>query len=96
MWFALTLHFGRRTRHEARQVKFGGIALKKDEASGEEYLEWTTERESKTRHGDEMNTEYLFVRKRTKQATRNVQCLATNNLSTGDRKKPNRRKAHSS
>ena len=53
MWFLLTLHFGHRARHEARQIKFGDIALKKDEASGEEYLEWTTERESKTRHGDE-------------------------------------------
>ena len=48
MWFLLTLHFGHRARHEARQIKFGDIALKKDEASGEEYLEWTTERESKT------------------------------------------------
>ena len=34
-------------------MKFGDIVLRKDEASGEEYLEWSTERESKTRHGDE-------------------------------------------
>ena len=34
-------------------MKFGEIVLRKDEASGEEYLEWSTERESKTRHGDE-------------------------------------------
>ena len=27
--------------------------MRKDEASGEEYLEWSTERESKTHHGDE-------------------------------------------
>lgn len=53
MWFLLTLHFGHRARHEARQMKFGDIVLRKDEASGEEYLEWSTERESKTRHGDE-------------------------------------------
>ena len=30
MWFLLTLHFG----HRARQIKFGDIALKIDEASG--------------------------------------------------------------
>lgn len=53
MWFLLTLHFGHRARHEARQMKFGDIVLRKDEASGEEHLEWSTERESKTRHGDE-------------------------------------------
>jgi len=53
MWFLLTLHFGHRARHEARQLKFGDVVLRKDEASGEEYLEWSTERESKTRHGDE-------------------------------------------
>ena len=52
MWFLLTLHFGHRARHEARQMKFGDIILRKDEASGEEFLEWKTERESKTRHGD--------------------------------------------
>ena len=40
MWFLLTLHFGHRARHEARQMKFGDIVLRKDEASGEEYLEW--------------------------------------------------------
>ena len=53
MWFLLTLHYGHRARHEARQMKFGDIVLRQDEASGEEYLEWSTERESKTRHGDE-------------------------------------------
>jgi len=39
MWFLLTVYFGHRARHEARQMKFGDIVLKKDEASGEEYLE---------------------------------------------------------
>ena len=39
--------------HDARQMKFGEIVLRKDEASGEEFSEWKTERESKTRHGDE-------------------------------------------
>ena len=96
MCFLLTLHFGHRARHEARQIKFGEIALKKDEASGEEYLEWTTERESKTRHGDENEHQNLSVPKRTKQATGNVQCLASKNLYTKDQKKPNHRKARSS
>ena len=44
-WFLLTIHFGHRARHEARQIKFGDIALRKNKESGEEYLEWTTERE---------------------------------------------------
>ena len=35
MWFLLTLHFGHRARHEARQMTFGDIVLRKDEASGE-------------------------------------------------------------
>ena len=73
MWFLLTLHFG----HRARQIKFGDIALKIDEASGEEYLEWTTERESKTRHGDENEHQRSF---RPKQATGNVQFLAPKNF----------------
>ena len=60
MWLLLTLHFGHRARHEARQIKFGDIALKKDEASGEEHLEWTTERECKTRHGDENEHQRSF------------------------------------
>ena len=43
-----------------------------------------------------MNTKDLSVPKRTKQATGNVQHLASKNLYTGDQKKPNHRKAHSS
>ena len=73
MWFLLTLHFGHRARHEARQIKFGDIALKRDEASGEEYLEWTTERESKTRHGHENEHQRSFRPKP---------------FETGDRKSP--------
>ena len=58
MWFSLTVHF--RHRHEARQIKFDDVALKKDEASGEEYLEWTTETESETRSGDENEHQRSF------------------------------------
>ena len=46
MGFLLTLHFGHRARHEVRQMKFGDIVWRKHEASGEEYLGWSTERES--------------------------------------------------
>ncbi|KAK3743276.1 hypothetical protein QZH41_005788 [Actinostola sp. cb2023] len=60
MWFLLTLHFGHRARHEARQLKFGDIALKTDEVTGEQYLEWLTERETKTRHGDENEHQQSF------------------------------------
>ena len=34
-------------------MKFGDIVLRKDELSGEEHLKWSTEMESKTRHGEE-------------------------------------------
>ena len=60
MWFLLTLQFGHRARHEARQLKFGDIALKTDEVTGEQYLEWLTERETKTRHGDENEHQRSF------------------------------------
>ena len=41
-------------------MKFGDIVLRKDEVSGEEYLEWSTERESKTRHGEENEHQRSF------------------------------------
>jgi len=41
-------------------MKFGDIVLRQDEATGEEYLEWSTERESKTRHGDENEHRRFF------------------------------------
>ena len=73
MWFLLTLHFGHRARHEARQMKFGDIILRKDEASGEEFLEWKTERKSKTRQGDE---------------NEHRRCFRPKAYQTGDRKCP--------
>ncbi|XP_031567055.1 glutamine-rich protein 1-like [Actinia tenebrosa] len=60
MWFLLTLHFGHRARHEARQLKFGDVLLKKDEINGEKYVEWFQERETKTRHGDENEHQRAF------------------------------------
>ena len=73
MWFLLTLHFGHQTRHRARQIKFGVIALKKDEASGKEYLKRATEREGvRPAMARKRNTQDLSLLKRTKQATGNV------------------------
>ena len=100
MWFLLTLHFGHRARHEARQMKFGDIILRKDEASGEEFLEWKTERESKTRHGDENEHRRCFRpnsdQKRTKLAIENVQSHASKNLFPDGQKNPNHQKVLSS
>ena len=59
-WFLITLHFGHRARHEARQLKFAEIQLIKDEAIDEEYLEWVIESHSKTRHGDEHEQHRAF------------------------------------
>ena len=92
MWFLLTLHFRHRARHEARQMKFGDIVLRKDEASGEEYLDWITERESKTRHGDENEHQRSFRPKAYETGDRNVQCLALKNLFTCDQKRQNYRR----
>ena len=73
-------------------MKVGDIILRKDEASCEEYLEWITEGESKTRHGDENEHRTdPSVQKHTKLATENVQCLALKNLFTGDQKRQNYR-----
>ena len=65
-------------------MKFGDIVLRKDEVSGEEYLEWSTERESKTRHGEQNEHQRSFRPKRTRQTAGNVQCLASKSLLTGD------------
>ena len=49
VWYLLTLSFGLRGRHEARQLEWGDVWLKKD-SDGTEYLEMT-ERLTKTRDG---------------------------------------------
>lgn len=59
VWFLITLHFGHRAR-QARQLKLGDNALKVDDATQEEYLEWVTERRSKTRYGDENEQNRAF------------------------------------
>ena len=47
----ITTHFGHRARNEARQLNFGDIKIVKSFNSPIEYLEWDTERSTKTRNG---------------------------------------------
>lgn len=49
IWYLLSLAFGLRGRHEARQMRWGDVTLKKD-SDGAEYLE-LNERLTKTRDG---------------------------------------------
>ena len=49
-WFSNT-QFGHRARDEARQMKVGDIAIVTDVLTGRRYLEWDTERCTKTRDG---------------------------------------------
>ena len=51
VWWFLSLHFGWRGRDEARKVCWGDVVLKG--GAGGEYLEWDTERGTKTRDGRE-------------------------------------------
>ena len=57
MWWIITLHFGFRARDEARKLCFGDIKLCVDENNGR-YIEWDTERGSKTRTGAEWNNNH--------------------------------------
>ena len=51
LWFNNCLHFGLRGGKEQRDLKWGDIVLKVDSA-GKQYLEYSTERQTKTRPGD--------------------------------------------
>ena len=51
LWFNNCLHFGLRGGKEQRDMKWGDITLETD-SSGKEYLEYSTERQTKTRSGD--------------------------------------------
>ena len=51
IWFNNCMHFGLRGGKEQRELKWGDITLKTD-SSGKEYLEYSTERQTKTRPGD--------------------------------------------
>ena len=50
IWFNNTMFFGWRARDEHHRVKFGDFKIKiEDGPQGKEYVEWSTERRSKTR-----------------------------------------------
>ena len=51
LWFNNCLHFGLRGGKEQRNLKWGDVTLKVD-TTGKEYLEYSTERQTKTRPGD--------------------------------------------
>ena len=51
LWYNNCLHFGLRGGKEQRDLKWGDVLLKKD-TEGEEYLEYNTERQTKTRTGE--------------------------------------------
>lgn len=51
LWFNNCLHFGLRGGKEQRDLKWGDVVLKTD-TGGKEYLEYATERQTKTRPGD--------------------------------------------
>ncbi len=51
LWHNNCLHFGLRGGKEQRHLKWGDVLLKKD-TEGKEYLEYNTERQTKTRTGE--------------------------------------------
>ena len=59
MWWCLTTQFGYRARDETRKLLFGDIKLCRDE-DGQKYLEWDTERGTKTRTGESSSHQRLF------------------------------------
>ena len=51
MWWKISLLFGYRGRDESTKLLFCNIKLVHDELKNEDYLEWDTERSTKTRSG---------------------------------------------
>jgi len=88
-----TLHFEHQARHEVRQIKLGDIALIKDEGSGEEYLEWTPRNRERVRPTMTMKMNTKNPAYETGDRKCPVSCFKE---FTGDQKKPNLRKVHSS
>ena len=58
VWYQLSMSFGLRGRHEARQMMWGDVALKSD-SEGKQYLEFS-ERLTKTRTGAEASGSRAF------------------------------------
>lgn len=60
MWWCITTQFGYRARDEARKLCFVDIKLSFDGSTNKHYLEWDTERGSKTRTGEYSSHERSF------------------------------------
>ena len=55
VWWPLSLHFGFRAKDESRKLCWGDVQLQQDK-DDKEMLVWLSERETKTRHGQEKST----------------------------------------
>ena len=61
MWLICTTYFGMRTGKECHDLCWGDISLELDENSGEEFLLYNKERQTKTRSGSNpRDTRYVF------------------------------------
>ena len=78
MWLLLTLHFGHRARHESRQMKFSGIALKKGECRGAKHPEscpsFVFQLKSSPWHVDRRNAAATLSSLPTKRLEQNPAC----------------------
>ena len=78
MWFLITLHCGHRARHEARQLRFGGIQLKKMKPPKRSTLNGLQIGTQKPAMAMSTSKTGLFSQKPSAQLVmRSVQCLVT-------------------
>ena len=59
VWWLLSLHFGFRAKDESRKLCWGDVQLQQDK-DDKEMLVWLSERETKTRHGQEKGHQRAF------------------------------------
>ena len=71
VWSLLSLHFGFRAKDESRKLCWGDVQLQQDK-DDKEMLVWLSERETKTRHGQEKGHQRAFPPKI--YATKSEQC----------------------
>ena len=71
VWWPLSLHFGFRAKDESRKLCWGDVQLQQDK-DDKEMLVWLSERETKTRHGQEKGHQRAFQPK--VYATKSEQC----------------------
>ena len=71
VWWPLSLHFGFRAKDESRKLCWGDVQLQQDK-DDKEMLVWLSERETKTRHGQEKGHQRAFQPK--VYATKSERC----------------------